>query len=86
MVDPELLNLLCCPETHAELRLADPALLEDLNKKIAAGELRNRVGRPVSDRLEEGLVRADSKVLYPVRNNIPVLLVDEGIPLVSNSS
>jgi uncharacterized protein YbaR (Trm112 family) len=81
MVNPELLRLLCCPETHEALRLADSALLEELNKKIAAGALRNRIGRAVSEKLDEGLVRADGNVLYPVRNNIPVMLIDEGIPL-----
>ena len=34
MVDSELLKLLCCPETHQELHLAEPALLEELNRKI----------------------------------------------------
>jgi uncharacterized protein YbaR (Trm112 family) len=27
------------------------------------------------------LIRADGKILYPIRRNIPVMLVDEGIPL-----
>jgi uncharacterized protein YbaR (Trm112 family) len=81
MVEPELLHLLCCPETHQELRLADSALLEDLNRKIIAGGLRNRTGRLVSEKLAGGLVRADAKLLYPIRNNIPVMLIDEGIPL-----
>src|SRR5271165_7017393 len=78
MVDPELLKLLCCPETYQELRLADPALLEELNRKVVAGGLRNRSGRVVSEKLASGLVRADGKRLYPIRNNIPVMLVDEG--------
>jgi uncharacterized protein YbaR (Trm112 family) len=81
MVDSELLKLLCCPETHQELRLAEPALLEELNRKIVAGDLRNRTGKTVSEKLGEALVRADGKLLYPIRNSIPVMLVDEGIPL-----
>jgi uncharacterized protein YbaR (Trm112 family) len=81
MLNAELLNLLCCPETHQELHLADSALLEALNKRIVAGGLRNRTGCPVSEKLVEGLLRADGKLLYPVRNDIPVMLVEEGIPL-----
>ena len=81
MVDPELLSLLCCPETHQDLRLADAALLQQLNQKINAGILRNRAGRVVSEKLSEALLRKDGKVLYPVRNNIPVMLVEEGIAL-----
>jgi uncharacterized protein len=81
MIDPELLKILCCPETHQELRPAEPAIVEQLNTQIAAGTLKNRAGHPVQERLDEGLVRADGKFLYPVRRNIPVMLVDEAVPL-----
>ena len=81
MVDPELLNLLCCPETHQDLQLADPALLKELNEKISTGNLRNRAGRIVSEQLAEALLRHDGKILYPIRNDIPVMLVEEGIVL-----
>ena len=81
MVDPELLKLLCCPETHQGLRLARAELLQQLNQKIAVGNLQNRGGRPVSEKLAEALLREDGKVLYPIRNGIPVMLVDDGILL-----
>jgi uncharacterized protein YbaR (Trm112 family) len=81
MVDPDLLKLLCCPETHQGLRLADGELLKTINQMIGAGTLKNRAGRSVSEKLSEGLVRQDSKVLYPVRNDIPVMLLEEGIAL-----
>ncbi len=81
MVDPELLSLLCCPETRQDLAPADPGLLSRLNQQVAVGALRNRAGRVVTVAIEEGLVRADGKVLYPVRQSIPVMLVDEAIPL-----
>ena len=81
MVDPELLRLLCCPETHQELVLADSVLLEKLNGQIASRALKNRFGRLVEHRLEGGLVRADGKFLYPIREDIPVMLIDEAIPL-----
>ena len=81
MVDPELLSLLCCPETHQVLRLADAELLEQLNRRIAAGSLQNGRGCAISEKLAEGLLREDGKVLYPVRHNIPVMLVEEGITL-----
>ncbi|HZR20277.1 MAG TPA: Trm112 family protein [Verrucomicrobiae bacterium] len=79
MVDAELLKLLCCPETHQPLRPADSLLLEQLNGRIATKGLSNRAGRAVAERIQEGLVRADGKVLYPIRNGIPVMLVDESI-------
>jgi uncharacterized protein YbaR (Trm112 family) len=81
MIDPELLKILCCPETHQDLRLAEPAMVEKLNQQIAAGALKNRIGQPVQEKLDGGLVRADGKFLYPIRGKIPIMLVDEAIPL-----
>jgi uncharacterized protein YbaR (Trm112 family) len=81
MIDAELLKIMCCPETHQELRLAEPAVIEKLNEQVSAGALKNRAGQPVQEKIEGGLIRADGKLLYPIRRNIPVMLVDEGIPL-----
>ena len=81
MIDSDLLKILCCPETHQELRLAEPAIIENLNGQIAAGTLSNRAGQPVKEKIEGGLIRADGKLLYPIRRNLPIMLVDEGIPL-----
>ncbi len=81
MIDPDLLKILCCPETHQELTVADAAALAALNDKIAAGTLRNRGGQIVKDKLQAGLLRADHKYLYPVSHDVPIMLVDEAIPL-----
>ena len=81
MMDADLLKILCCPETHQEVRLAEPMVLDKLNRQIAAGTLKNRAGQLVQEKIEGGLIRADGTVLYPIRRNIPVMLVDEGIPL-----
>ena len=84
--DTELLKILCCPETHQELSLAGASLLDQLNAKIAAGQLRNRADGLVLEKLDAGLIRADGKYLYPVRHNIPVMLVDEAVALPGNES
>jgi uncharacterized protein YbaR (Trm112 family) len=81
--DVELLKILCCPESHQELKLAAAAVVEQLNEKIAAGRLQNRAGQPVREKISGGLVRMDGRIVYPLRENIPVLLVDEGIPLAN---
>ncbi len=83
MIDADLLKILCCPETHQPVRPAEAALVEKLNRAISAGGLKNRVGQPVKEGLDGGLVRTDGKFLYPIRQGIPVMLVDEAIPLVS---
>lgn len=81
MIDPELLEILVCPETHQPLRLADEALVQRVNRGIAAGRAKNVAGEAVGEAVEGGLVRADGRILYPVREGIPVLLVEEGLPL-----
>jgi uncharacterized protein YbaR (Trm112 family) len=81
MIDPELLNILCCPETHQPVAPADPALIEKLNQQVAAKTLKNRAGQGVTDRLDGGLVRADGRYLYPIRGGIPVMLAEEAIAL-----
>ena len=81
MLAATLLEILRCPETHQELRLADPVLIDRLNARIAAGAMRNRAGQPLTEPLQGGLVRADGKFLYPIRRDLPVMLVEEALPL-----
>jgi uncharacterized protein YbaR (Trm112 family) len=81
MVNPELLKILCCPETHQALREITPEQVEELNRQIAAGNLKNRAGKVVTAKLSGGLVRTDGKYLYPIREQIPIMLIDEAIPL-----
>jgi len=81
VIDKDLLQILACPETHQSLSEAPPDLLKRVNDRVAAGKAKNKRGEDVKEPLEAGLVRQDGKILYPIRDGIPVLLVDEGIPL-----
>ena len=82
MIDAELLKILCCPETRQPLSLAAAALVQQLNEQITAGQLRNRAGKPVTRKCDGGLLRKDGQFIYPVSDGIPILLIDEAIPLV----
>jgi uncharacterized protein YbaR (Trm112 family) len=81
MIHPDLLETLRCPETRQKLRLAEADLVASLNERIAKGELRNRPGRSVTEKIDGGLVREDNLYLYPIRHNLPIMLIDEAIPL-----
>lgn len=80
-LDPALLEILCCPETKQAMTLLDAASLDVLNRKIADGELQNTGGNQVKEPLDGGLLRSDKQVTYPIREKIPIMLVEEGIPL-----
>lgn len=80
-VSPDLLELIRCPETHQPLRLADDAELAGLNARVTAGGLVNRAGQPRTTPFTAALLRADGALAYPIEDDIPVLLVDEGFPL-----
>jgi len=80
-VDPELLEILVCPESKQALRLAPPDVVASLNARIERGELRTRGGEKVTKKIVEGLVREDGKVLYVVDDSIPVMLVEESVEL-----
>ncbi len=79
MVEAGIMSRLCCPETRQPVRPADQKLLEELNRKVASGTLKNRAGVIVTKALEAGLVRADGKVVYPVCDGIPVMLSEEAV-------
>lgn len=81
MISQALLEILCCPETHQKLQFAEQSLVERLNARITSGALHNRAGQPVREKLDSGLVRADQMFLYPIRQDLPILLIDEAIPL-----
>ena len=89
IIDKDLLAILCCPETKQEVSLLDSPTLNQLNVEIEKGELQNKAGHPVKEKLDGGLIRNDGKVVYPIRDQIPIMLIEEGIvinePLSSSS-
>lgn len=81
MLKPELLKILVCPETRAPLELADAELIERVNRAIARAQVKNKAGRTLTAPVEGGLTREDRSILYPIVDEIPMLLVDEAIQL-----
>ncbi|HEO71573.1 MAG TPA: hypothetical protein ENN80_09940 [Candidatus Hydrogenedentes bacterium] len=81
MVDPELLDILVCPEDKTPVKLADEELLAKANAAIQAGTLKNRGGEKVEEPIDGGLVREDGAYMYPIREDIPIMLIEEAIAL-----
>jgi uncharacterized protein len=81
MIDDALIAMLRCPETRSPLRRMDSVALSRLNAGISAKQIRNRGDQLVERLIEDGLVREDGTLAYPVWDGIPMLLVDQGIPI-----
>ena len=79
-IDEQLLDILCCPETKQPVTLVEGAVIDRINEKIAAKELKNRNGELVEEKIDAGLVREDKQFIYPIRDSIPIMLIDEAIP------
>ena len=74
-VDPELLEILVCPKSHGSLELVK------LPSEVAAMLVEKyrehfRDEEPV---VEQGLLCAESQLLYPVVSDIPIMLEDEAL-------
>lgn len=78
-VDPELLAMLVCPKSRGALELIS------LPAEVARGLVEKyrehfRDEEPV---VEQGLYCADSKLVYPIVSDIPILLAEEALPAAS---
>lgn len=80
-VAAELLEILVCPETKQTVSPASDEIRARINEKIESGQLRNRGGDPVTEPVQEGLVREDGRILYVVDDGIPVMLIEESIEI-----
>ena len=82
MIDRELAEMLVCPKDRLPLKLADQPLLSRVNRAIAAGRL-EEPGRPPGrgPLCTPRWFGSDDTLLYPIVDDIPVLLIEEAIAL-----
>ena len=92
-IDAEFLSILVCPTTRQPLRYASAQELAAINVAVADGTARTAGGATIQEPVEEGLVVETPEdaagsveppaVVYPIRENVPVLLAEEAIRLPS---
>jgi uncharacterized protein YbaR (Trm112 family) len=78
-VDGKLLEILCCPVSKVPLNRLERSKLQKLNQAISAGNVESVRGEKIQSELNEGLITDDGKVVYPVQDDIPLLLEEKGI-------
>lgn len=78
-MDKKLLDIICCPLTKLPLQLLDSERLARLNAAIRSGENTDHSPGDSGEELTEALVTRDGRLVYPIRNGIPVLLEEESI-------
>ncbi len=79
-VSKELLDILCCPKTRVALKELTAEQINKINNEISQKTINYADGKPVDKELEEGLITEDSKIIYRVDEEIPIMLIDMGIP------
>lgn len=83
MIDKQILSILRCPVDRSTLVVAEESLVARVNRGIAAGNILNVGGNRLEKPIDGGLVRQAGDLLYPIVDDIPVLLPDEAIDVAA---
>lgn len=78
-MDKRLLDILCCPVSKMPVRPLTKTQLDALNDGISQGAVVSVANASVRQRVSEGLITTDQKVIYRIEDGIPVMLPEEGI-------
>ena len=62
-LDKDLVAILCCPRHQAGCGACRRGLIERSMGAIDRGQLKNYAQKPVTEKLDAGLIRADKKIL-----------------------
>jgi len=81
VLDRALLEIVCCPVSRSPPDRLSERELAALNQAIAARRIKNRDDAIVEEPLEQALVTRSAKLVYPIRDGVPILLEDQAMPL-----
>src|SRR5262245_44461769 len=79
IMDQELLQILCCPQTKVPVELLASADLDKLNRAITEGKIKQVDGAALKKPVTEALITRDRKTIYRVDDGIPIMLIEQGI-------
>ena len=78
-MNPKLLNIICCPVTREKLSIATPKQIALINAEIANRTLKKLDGSIAEKPQSKALINATKTLLYPIEEDIPILLENEAI-------
>ena len=83
MIDKKLLEILRCPQDNSRLSQADDQLVTQVNHAIDSNDVVTVGGHKLEKHIDGGLIRDAGDLMYPVFDQIPVMLPDEAIELAN---
>ncbi|NKB78142.1 MAG: Trm112 family protein [Gammaproteobacteria bacterium] len=78
-IERKLLEILVCPVTKLSVSLLNEERLVQLNQLIDSGEVQSMDGTTLENRLAQALITVNGSIIYPVEDNIPVMLENSSI-------
>ena len=77
----ELLSIICCPISKQSLSFVTRKKLDELNKAINEGLIKTNEGNILNENITDALITDNGMIIYPIKDNIPVLLENKSIHL-----
>ena len=78
-MNSNLLSIICCPITREKLSIATPKQLALINAEIANRTLKKLDGSIAEKPQSKALINATKTLLYPIEEDIPILLENKAV-------